>query len=229
MGIKTFLKPVTDKITESQGPPTPLIPPNLQGEKIKLELLQNAEKFAERIGQGLTNLVNEVEAIAKEDPDFVTEDELKRIKDISKPESLSEDDLKNRSIMDILGLDENLIGKFYSASDHLFAAERFKEASDALFFIANIEPTESIFWLALGNAEFLQENWTEALKAFSLAYYTNPSDPRAVIYAAQCHHELGDNKQAAMIIDSIIQYYPEESLVEFGDLKGLREALCPAE
>lgn len=223
-GILEVFKPVID--LASDATPNLLVPEQAQKEEAQAKFLSHIEKFASRILKGYHILLREIDMLRFEDPSFISDDSWDKLNDITKQEEISFSDCEKKDIKSIFGLSENEIDKLYSAADKLFIEERYHEASDALFFISNIEPTNSVFWLALGMSEYFQERWQEAIQAFMFGMAASETpDLRNVVYLAHSYKHLGEKTRARELIDGLLTQFDKTELESLGDLKALREEL----
>lgn len=203
--LKDLFSPLIDLIVGS-SPPNALVPEAKIREKIHVEIEAQAEKYIGRLTERHTALIVAINEINDSDPGYISE---KIIRSLNKVEDLSEDEF----------------AKLYAACDHLFVEERFKEASDALFFLANANLTQPMLWLGLGVAEYFQNKWKEALFAFNVAFSLNQYDLRSAVYAAHCFDEMGDKDKAKQIVDVILKDFDSDDIADLGDLKSYRESL----
>lgn len=223
-GIIEVFAPVIDLV--SDAPPNLLVPEQTKKEEAKTKFLAHIEKFASRILKGYHILLKEIDMMRFEDPSFITDESWDKLNDITKQEEVSFSDCETKDIKTIFNLSENEIDKLYMAADRLFIEERYHEASDALFFISNIEPTNSVFWLALGMAEYFQERWQEAIQAFMYGMAASDTpDLRNVVYLAHCYKNLGEKGRARELIEGLLTQFDKAELENLGDLEALRQEL----
>lgn len=92
------------------------------------------------------------------------------------------------------------IEKYYQAACRLLQKKEFNRAADAFFLLATLNPNHFHYWLNLGLAEQMRQNYSEALDAFGFAVLANTDDPRPHVYAAECYLALD---KTAKSIDSL--------------------------
>lgn len=208
--LKSIVAPLLDKI--EPGKPNPLLPPELQQKEAEYKILSEFEAFVNRLTSGFHILKK------------LTHDKKlsEKLKNFSVPENLSYEDLKELKIREVLNIEEIDIEHLYEIARDLYKNKKFAESSDALFFLANLTQEHSLMWLTLGFAEFQQNKWDEAIKAFTLANLCDPTDLSSAVYSAECYRKLGNQARADLIIDTLLKNFSKEELKPFGDLKRLR-------
>lgn len=197
--LKELFTPLVEALA-GENPPNPLLLKDQLKKKIDQEIEKQADAYFDRLKVGHTSLIKAISEVNNQDPNYIDE---KIIRSLNQVENLSEDEF----------------AKLYAACDHLFVEERFKEASDALFFLANANINQAMLWLALGVAEYFQNKWKDALFAFNMAFSLNQFDLRSAVYAAHCLDEMGDKAKAKQIIEVILRDFDQEDLEDLGDLK----------
>ncbi len=222
--IKELYRPVLDLIEE--GPPNPLIPKQTRKAEAENKITHQVEAFGLRLIKGYHILLKEIDLMRFEDPDFISDSSWERLNDIILEDEISFEEFHDKPLLEIFKLQEEDLLKLYSAADRIFAFERFQEASDALFFLSHMQPTNSVFWLALGISEYFQDRWNEAAQAFMLGMASSDTpDLKNVVYLAHCYKNMGDKIRAREIIDSLLSYFNKEDLEDLGDLNSFRMEL----
>ena len=103
---------------------------------------------------------------------------------------------KGKSLQDQFQLGKSTMTRFYSVAYHLFTAERYQEASDALFFLTLLNPRAHKYWVALGKCEQKCRRYEAALFAYGKAMVSDYQDPEVYAHAAECYYFLNDDKKA---------------------------------
>lgn len=197
--IRELFSPLV-QIIVGQNPPNALMTDAQLKAKIEREIESQASTYIKRLTDGHTALIVAINEVNDRTPGYINE-------------------LIIRNLNQVGDLSEDEFSKLYAACDHLFMEERFKEASDALFFLANANINQAMLWLALGVAEYFQNKWKEALFAFNMAFSLNQYDLRSAVYAAHCFDEMGEKAKAKQIIEIILRDFDHEDIEDLGDLK----------
>lgn len=203
--IKELFSPLVEIIT-GHNPPNALLSKEQLKAKIEHEIEVQSDIYINRLKEGHTALIRAINEVNDHQPGYISKNII-------------------RSLNQVHDLSEDEFSKLYAACDHLFMEERFKEASDALFFLANANMNQSMLWLALGVAEYFQNKWKESLFAFNMAFALNQFDLRSAVYAAHCFDELGEKKKAKQIIEIILKDFDSSEIADLGDLKNYLETL----
>lgn len=103
---------------------------------------------------------------------------------------------EGKPFRDILGVNEEVLKKYFSIASNLHEKKRYSEAKDAFLFLCVLDPTISNFWQGLGLAEHCQENYAEALQAYVMGLSSDPDNPSLLANTAQCYLALGEKKAA---------------------------------
>lgn len=197
--IKELFSPLV-QIIVGQNPPNAILTDKQLRAKVEHEIEGQADVYIKRLTDGHTALIVAINEVNDQHPGYIKENIIRNLNQIN---DLSEDEFS----------------KLYAACDHLFMEERFKEASDALFFLANANINQSMLWLALGVAEYFQNKWKESLFAFNMAFSLNQFDLRSAVYAAHCFDEMGEKMKAKQIIEIILRDFDSADIDDLGDLK----------
>jgi type III secretion system low calcium response chaperone LcrH/SycD len=126
--------------------------------------------------------------------EFKLSDEIiKRLKD---PDFLRRELAEGKSLQEIFNYTDDAMAIFYKAAYNLFQAQSYKESSDAFFFLTNLNPYVSTYWLGLGMSEHLNSDYHAALIAYGMVSMIDAMDPLPHYHAASCYRALQDVENA---------------------------------
>lgn len=97
------------------------------------------------------------------------------------------------------------MAKFYQAAYYLFQKKRYKQASDAFLFLATFNPHCQDYWLGLGMATQLLQEYEGAIDAYELAALCDLSNPTPYFYLAKCLFSIHDRESALQALDLAIE------------------------
>lgn len=127
----------------------------------------------------------------------------------------------------VLKVSKDDVSCMEAAADRLIQVKDFQQASDAYFFLATLNPSESRYWLNLGLAERENGNHSAAIEAFSQATLVDIGQPEAQLHLAEILFDidrLDEAKQALTLAAELINRSKEFKCLKPQALK-LREAL----
>ncbi len=111
---------------------------------------------------------------------------------LNDPELLRRYIEEGKTFQDILGYKQESMDKFYDVACNLYRNHRYKSASDAFLFLTTLNPYVPEYWLGQGMCEQVNEEYKQALVAYSMAILGDRDMPVAHYHSAACHNGLGD-------------------------------------
>lgn len=152
------------------------------------------------------------------------EDELKDFKLSPKAKAkLKNKDLLRKEIaegktaQEIMGFSNETMAKFYAAAYLLFEHKRYEDAGNAFLFLATLNPYNHEYWLGLGMASQMSQDYEAAIDAYELAAISNIESPVPYFYLAKCLFAIHDRESALQALDLAIE--TSGDLGEYADLK----------
>ncbi|MDP1834865.1 MAG: SycD/LcrH family type III secretion system chaperone [Chlamydiales bacterium] len=143
---------------------------------------------------------------------LVPREALERLNDADLLREYVED---GKSFQEILGYSDETMEQFYNAAYSLMQKHRYKEASDAFVFLTTLNPFVPEYWLGMGMCEQINQDYEQALVAYSMVVIGDRYQPLAHYHSAACHHALGDNNAALRSLEKAITLAEGEP--EFAD------------
>jgi type III secretion system low calcium response chaperone LcrH/SycD len=126
---------------------------------------------------------------------------IEKLKD---PEFLRRELAEGKSFQEIFNYTEDAMAAFYKTAYGLFQKQAYKEAGDAFFFLTNLNPYVSTYWLGLGMSEQLNNDFDSALIAYGMVSIMEPENPLAHYHSAGCYRSINDKENALASIDLAI-------------------------
>lgn len=124
---------------------------------------------------------------------------------------------EGKSAQEIMGFSHETMAKFYQAAYLLFEHKRYQDAANAFLFLATLNPHNHDYWLGLGMATQLCQDYEAAIDAYELAALSDISSPVPYFYLAKCLFAIHDRESALQALELAIESADE--LPEFADLK----------
>lgn len=143
---------------------------------------------------------------------------VKKIKDKA---LLKEELIAGKIVQEIIEFSEETMAKLYGAAYSLFESKRFFEAANAFLFLVSLNPYHPEYWLGLGMASQLSQDYESAVDAYELAAIYNIESPVPYFYLAKCLFAMHDRISALQALDLAIE--AAEDFEEYAELK--RQAL----
>ncbi len=112
---------------------------------------------------------------------------------------------EGKNFQDILGYSDTEMDEFYQIAYKLLEGHRYSEATDAFLFLTTLNPFSSDYWLGMGVCEQINQNYSQALVAYSMTIIGSNHQPIAHYRSAACHHALGDTRAALRALDKAIE------------------------
>jgi type III secretion system low calcium response chaperone LcrH/SycD len=146
----------------------------------------------------------------------VPEGALERIQD---PKLFKQQIDEGKTFQEILGYTDAVMEKFYQAAYGYFQQQKYEKASEAFTFLTTLNPTVFNYWLGLGMADQMCEEYHSALLAYAMASMVDVTNPIVHYHSASCHRSLLDDESALSSLDLCVLSAGERE--EFEDIKTL--------
>ncbi len=114
--------------------------------------------------------------------------------------------LKGGTVQEVFKLSNQVLEKYFQASERLLQEKRYEEASDAFFFLIYLNPYYHSFWVCLGMAEQGRGNFSDATFAYLIAQALKIENPIPYLNVAKCFMALGEKEAAAENIEKAIEF-----------------------
>ncbi|MBA3722858.1 MAG: SycD/LcrH family type III secretion system chaperone [Parachlamydiaceae bacterium] len=124
---------------------------------------------------------------------------------------------EGKTAQQIIGFSDKLMDKFYKAAYQLFEHKRYKDAANAFLFLATLNPYVHEYWLALGMASQMSQDYEAAIDAYELAAMCDIKSPVPYLYLAKCLFSIHDRESALQALDLAIE--TADDIAEYEDLK----------
>jgi type III secretion system low calcium response chaperone LcrH/SycD len=142
----------------------------------------------------------------------------KKIKEKLKNKKLLQKELaEGKTAQEIMEFKDSTMAKFYKAAYQLFEYKRYEEAGNAFLFLATLNPHIHDYWLGLGMATQMCQDYEAAIDAYELAALCNISNPVPYFYLAKCLFAIHDRESALQALDLAIETAGEAD--EYMELK----------
>lgn len=152
--------------------------------------------------------------------EFKLSDEAKaKLKDM---EQLKVEIAQGKTAQEIIGFSNATMAKFYGAAYRLFEHRRYPDAANAFLFLATLNPYNPDYWLGLGMATQMSQDYESAIDAYELAALSNIASPIPYFYLAKCLFAIHDRESALQALDLAIETAGESD--EYLELKQQAEA-----
>lgn len=208
---------------EEASRPNQLLPKTMLFERFLMELQDDFAKRRKQQENGAFTIVESLRELAQEHPEFFTQEVGEGIAKIG---MLSEIVVQNKeefsghlseggTLQEFAHVDDATMNVFFQAAKRLEKQQRFNDAADAFGFLTGLNPQRYMFWLALGNAEYLSKRYEEALGAYVRACMANPRDPMCHIASSRCYVAIGEILNAINALELALFVMDERP--EYGD------------
>ena len=193
-----------------------VLTPKQREENLLVRMEEIALFRIQRLTRGLTTLLETLDRLSEEDPSQFPPSLMKAWESIAALKPLDVNELLENpiSLKEYYGLSVEVLEKCYATASHEFESGHYQQAADILFYLSALDPDNSLFWLALGNAEFYCSNYWDALQDYRLAFYTNPHDPRSLLYGAHCYEALHKKDAALETVELAVKVASEDASLE---------------
>lgn len=142
----------------------------------------------------------------------------KKAKAKLKNQKLLEKELaEGKTAQEIMEFSDETMAKFYNAAYLLFEHKRYQDAANAFLFLATLNPHRHEYWLGLGMATQLSQDYESAIDAYELAALCDISSPVPYFYLAKCLFAIHDRESALQALNLAIE--TADDLEEYTELK----------
>lgn len=129
---------------------------------------------------------------------------------------------EGKSAQEIMGFSEEVMAKFYASAYHLFESRRYVDAADAFLFLVTLNPYKHDYWLGLGMATQMCQNYEGAIDAYEMASICDIVNPVPYFYLAKCLFAIHDRTSALQALDLAIE--TADDVPEYAELKKQAQA-----
>lgn len=112
---------------------------------------------------------------------------------------------EGKTAQEIMGFSDEVMAKFYGAAYRLFEHKRYEDAANAFLFLATLNPHNHDYWLGLGMASQLSQEYEAAIDAYELAAISNIESPVPYFYLAKCLFAIHDRESALQALELAIE------------------------
>lgn len=124
---------------------------------------------------------------------------------------------EGKTAQEVMGFSDETMAKFYRAAYVLFEHKRYQDSANAFLFLATLNPHHHEYWLGLGMATQLCQDYESAIDAYELAALCDISSPIPYFYLAKCLFAIHDRESALQALDLAIE--TANDLEEYAELK----------
>jgi len=124
---------------------------------------------------------------------------------------------QGKSAREIMGFSEEAMAKFYAAANRLFESRRYVDSADAFLFLVTLNPYRHDYWLGLGMATQMCQNYEAAIDAYEMASICDIGNPIPYLYLAKCLFAIHDRVSALQALDLAIE--SANDIEEYAELK----------
>lgn len=142
----------------------------------------------------------------------------KKVKAKLKNKKLLQKELaEGKTAQEIMEFSDETMAKFYRAAYLLFEHKRYQDAANAFLFLATLNPHQHEYWLGLGMATQLSQDYEAAIDAYELAALYNIESPVPYFYLAKCLFAIHDRESALQALNLAIE--TADDIEEYAELK----------
>jgi len=127
------------------------------------------------------------------------------------------------SLQEVLEISQETLETLYQVARHVYEQQHYEEASGLFCLLSLLNPAYTLFWIGLGNSEYVLEKYNEALLAYSFASQTDNANPFCHIYSARCHIRL-NNIAAAKLSLAIAESLSRDPKIQ-KEIENLKEEI----
>lgn len=124
---------------------------------------------------------------------------------------------EGKTAQQVIGFSDEAMAKFYGAAYRLFEHRRYPDAANAFLFLATLNPYNHEYWLGLGMASQMSQDYESAIDAYELAALADIESPIPYFYLAKCLFAIHDRESALQALDLAIETAGDA--VAFSDLR----------
>lgn len=169
---------------------------------------QELSHYVTCIATGLREIVPRLLELAPFEPEIFTEsvqDELQKLcQDEVKLENWALLSLINDAEVIPFHLSEGALQGLYRIGASFYNSGSYLQAARVYLILTLINHENAAFWMALGDAEFYNQAYANALYAYAASSRQDPTDPAPHFYAARCYEELKQYSLANNSLDVLL-------------------------
>lgn len=113
---------------------------------------------------------------------------------------------KGKTAQEILGFSNEAMEKFSESAFKLLENRREEDALNAFVFLVTLNPYHFRYWLGLGLASQLTQDYEAAIDAYEMAAACELENPFPYFYLAKCLFAIHDRPSALQAIELAIEY-----------------------
>lgn len=132
-------------------------------------------------------------------------------------ERLKKEIAAGKSAQEILEFSDEAMAKFYGAAYQLFQYKKYPDAANAFLFLVTLNPYNFDYWLGLGMATQMCNEFDAAIDAYEMAAICKVDSPVPYFYLAKCFFAIHDRDNALTSLDLALEYSEENE--EYADLR----------
>lgn len=218
--LDDFIEQHTNAVDKAMGydPALKILSKKAEKEQVRIEITEGLNQFIHHIQRGFKLLKETIGTLSIQDPEhfsLVSEAQQFLNRDFDKDTRLSDKGDGNKSLKEIYGLSDQTINTFYLIANYYYTQKKFLEASEILFFICLLDPLNTVYWQALGSANYFCGHYREALYAYFVSLTLNPDgDPHCLFYAARCYEAQLDFDKALDCVDTALEIIESGATVD---------------
>lgn len=120
--------------------------------------------------------------------------------------------IPGKILQEVVGFSDETLVRFYEAASSILDQRRFEDAINSFFFLTALNPYLSELWQGLAMSYQQNQEYENALDAYSVAYTLEGKKLFSYAMAAQCCIEMKEFDKAHTILDKAIYYAEENNL-----------------
>lgn len=127
----------------------------------------------------------------------------------------------DKTFQEILGYSVHTLELFYLQALSYFDHGAYQNGVALFSLLVLINPGYNHFWVGLGMCHQALTHWEEALRSYSMARLTDPSDPLCHLYASECQSECHNLPEAKEEIDKAVELIDGSHDEKYAELRKL--------
>ena len=207
---KEVVPPIVDHLMVTEyavAPPDPLVPEKVWKERMRGELTTflSGKEVMKRVDSATEALVHyiksnlsqvEIQDLAKEWQAGM--EKMCDLFEVKEEEPVEK--IPVITLQQIMNLSEHSLGIFYTAGVKLYEGHDYRKAADLFFLLTLIDYQRHNIWLSLGLSEMKNNQFEQALNAFTMATATKNDSSLPYIYSAECSIALHRPQEASALL-----------------------------
>lgn len=113
---------------------------------------------------------------------------------------------RTKLFQDVLGVSQEELSQLYEQAMGFLQTNRIDEAVLAFSFLTKMNSYAADFWIGLGVAQLINQEYQKAFEAFLMAITMDPSRYDCYAYAIECCNEMKNYAQAEAILREAVSY-----------------------